>query len=370
MKQHRNESGQAMILLALAMVGLLAFSGLAIDGGNIYANRRIAQNTADAATTAGVQMLAQLCSQVPPSNDWTQIRDSVKQYVVLNGGTLGQSANGQAGLGTSYSAYYIDSQANRLYGGLTIEAVQSIPCGCSNGQSVGYQATGMEVVVNKTFNSFLAGLVGFSQSTTSASAKANYGVTAPKSANDFKVSDIYPIAVPTDTYRVGQDIQLFDDTPGPGNFGWLSWRNVNDAPALNNSLGMGNVPTYAPIPPDTVAQYVNPDMGQPGTADAPLTVGKRASGAPGLKNGTVSQLYGKTLVLPVYDPNPQLTNGQGSHYNYYIVGWLAVELYDYNKQGQHSYIKARVKQDVTQGEWSPIASTCSTPLFHSDKLTH
>jgi len=43
--------------------------------------------------------------------------------------------------------------------------------------------------------------------------------------------------------------------------------------------------------------------GQHGTADAPLTVGKRASGGPGLKNGTVSQLFGKTIVLPVYDPN-------------------------------------------------------------------
>jgi Flp pilus assembly protein TadG len=363
MKRQRNESGQVILVLAIGMVALLAFAALAIDGGNIYTNRRVAQNTADAASFAGSQKLAQLCGQTPPSNDWTQIRGAVQQFVTLNGGALGQ----QDAAGTSYSAYFIDSQGNRLYGDLTIEAIQSVPCGCNNGQSVGYQATGVEVVVNKRFNSFLAGVIGRSQSEATATAKANYGVTVPTSSSDFKVSDIYPLAVPTSTYYVGQDIQLFDDTPGPGNFGWLAWRNVNDAPALRNSLGMGNAPTYAPLAPDTVANYVNPDTG---AADAPLTIGKRASGAPGLANGTVSQLFGKTIVVPMYDPNPQLTNGQGSHYNYYITGWLAIELYEYDKQGQHSYMKAIVKQAVTQKDWSSSASTCSVPLFRSEKVTH
>ena len=361
-RQERKERGQVIVVLAVAMVVLLLFAALAIDGENMYVNRRVAQNAADAASLAGTQKLEQLCSQTPPSNDWTQIRDTVRQYVTLNAGTLRTSG----AEGSGYKVYYIDGQGNRLYGGLTIEAIQAIPCGCNNGQSVGYQATGVEVVVNKSFGSFLAGLAGRSQSTVSASAKANYGVTEPTSAAEFKVGDVYPIAVPTDTYRVGQHIQLFDDTPGPGNFGWVSWRNVNDAPSQNRSLGMGNAPTYAPVAPDTVADYVNPDLER---ADAPLTVGKRVSCGPGLKNGTVSQLFGKTIVLPVYDPNPTLTNGQGSHYNYYVVGWLAVELTEYNKQGQHSYMRAVVKQWVTQSDWSQTASTCSVPLFHSEKLT-
>ena len=367
-KRNSSEKGQVIVVLALAMVALLLFAALAIDGGNMYTQRRIAQNAADAGALAGAQKLVQLCSQTPPSNDWTQLRDVVRQFVTLNAGTL--QASSSAGEGSAYGVYFIDSQGNRLFGGLTVDAIQAIPCGCSNGQSVGYQATGIEVVVNKSFGSFLAGLAGRSESTVSAGAKANYGVTVPKSVSEFKVGDVYPIAVPTDTYQVGQHIQLFDDTPGPGNFGWLSWRNVNDAPSQNRSLGMGNVPTYAPVEPDTVANYVNPDLGQHGTADAPLAVGKRASGGPGLKNGTVSQLFGKTIVLPVYDPNPTLTNGQGSHFNYYIVGWLAVELYEYNKQGQHSYMRAVVKQWVTQQDWSTTENTCSVPLFHSEKLTH
>lgn len=49
----RSEKGQAAILLALALIALLGFTALAIDGGMVYANRRHAQNASDAASLAG-----------------------------------------------------------------------------------------------------------------------------------------------------------------------------------------------------------------------------------------------------------------------------------------------------------------------------
>jgi uncharacterized membrane protein len=48
-----NEKGQALILIALAAVGLFAFGALAIDGSRVYSDRRHAQNAADAAALAG-----------------------------------------------------------------------------------------------------------------------------------------------------------------------------------------------------------------------------------------------------------------------------------------------------------------------------
>ena len=56
---HRNnktnlEGGQVLILMALAMVALLGFTSLAIDGGMLYADRRAAQNAADAAAFSGI----------------------------------------------------------------------------------------------------------------------------------------------------------------------------------------------------------------------------------------------------------------------------------------------------------------------------
>lgn len=50
---HPSERGQALILLVMAVVGLLGFTALAIDGGMVYADRRHAQNASDAASLAG-----------------------------------------------------------------------------------------------------------------------------------------------------------------------------------------------------------------------------------------------------------------------------------------------------------------------------
>lgn len=50
-----SEKGQAIVILALAIVGLLGFTALAIDGGNAYYIKRNMQNAADAAVVAALQ---------------------------------------------------------------------------------------------------------------------------------------------------------------------------------------------------------------------------------------------------------------------------------------------------------------------------
>lgn len=54
-----HERGQVVVIIALALVGLFGFAGLAIDGGLLYAHRRHAQNSADAAALAGALAKAQ-----------------------------------------------------------------------------------------------------------------------------------------------------------------------------------------------------------------------------------------------------------------------------------------------------------------------
>lgn len=55
MKQwlNRHDDGQTLVYVALAMVALLAFVALAVDGGHVYAERRRMQNAADAGALAG-----------------------------------------------------------------------------------------------------------------------------------------------------------------------------------------------------------------------------------------------------------------------------------------------------------------------------
>ena len=47
MKHHSSEKGQALILIALAVIGLVGFSALTIDGGRVLSDKRNAQNAAD-----------------------------------------------------------------------------------------------------------------------------------------------------------------------------------------------------------------------------------------------------------------------------------------------------------------------------------
>jgi len=49
----KSESGQAIVFLVFAVIGLVAFTALAIDGGMVYADRRHAQSASDAASLSG-----------------------------------------------------------------------------------------------------------------------------------------------------------------------------------------------------------------------------------------------------------------------------------------------------------------------------
>ena len=49
MKHHKSEQGQALILIVFTIIGLIAMTGLVVDGGVAFSDRRAAQNTVDAA---------------------------------------------------------------------------------------------------------------------------------------------------------------------------------------------------------------------------------------------------------------------------------------------------------------------------------
>lgn len=52
-----DESGQAMVLFAIFMLGFMAVAGLVADGGMLLVQRRDLQHTADAAAAAGAMQL-------------------------------------------------------------------------------------------------------------------------------------------------------------------------------------------------------------------------------------------------------------------------------------------------------------------------
>jgi len=54
----RSERGQVMAMIAMSAIVLVGFAGLAIDGGMVFADRRHAQNAADASALAGAGLAA------------------------------------------------------------------------------------------------------------------------------------------------------------------------------------------------------------------------------------------------------------------------------------------------------------------------
>lgn len=67
MKPKLREKGQALILVALAAVGLVGFAALAIDGTRVFSDRRHAQNAADTAVLAAA--LSKIRADPPETGD-------------------------------------------------------------------------------------------------------------------------------------------------------------------------------------------------------------------------------------------------------------------------------------------------------------
>jgi hypothetical protein len=73
-KKHNSERGQAIVLIVLAMIVLLGFTALAVDGSMVYSDRRMVQNAADASALAGGATAAQQLENAGISADnWTAV---------------------------------------------------------------------------------------------------------------------------------------------------------------------------------------------------------------------------------------------------------------------------------------------------------
>src|SRR4051794_33119385 len=55
----RNTGGQIIVIAALAMIAMIAFGALILEGGNAFAQQRVVQNGSDAIANAGAVRLAQ-----------------------------------------------------------------------------------------------------------------------------------------------------------------------------------------------------------------------------------------------------------------------------------------------------------------------
>ncbi|MDQ6708932.1 MAG: pilus assembly protein [Candidatus Dormibacteraeota bacterium] len=154
----RKRSGQAIVIMALAMVAICGMLALAIDAGRLYFQRRLMQDAVDAGALAGAQDLVGTTSSPngSPSN------------ALYHGQQDSFSVFGLSAIGMPSDAVYQQPSVTQTQGGYTVTTVA--PSGYNNKQvqvSVSYNATG-------TF----AQILGFNSINIQATATAEAGTNA------------------------------------------------------------------------------------------------------------------------------------------------------------------------------------------------
>lgn len=206
--------GQAIVLVVLALVALLAMAGLVIDGGNLFAQQRRVQNWTDASANAGaVQLLRRLIGVPGTDEEWDQrVVDAVYESIATDG------------LEAVVSIDYT-----------TIDGTVLGPAGTPT--DIPPSAAGVRVVGERSVGTYLAGVVGFSTFTATADATAVSGY-----ANGSASGNLIPVTFPVRfTQCDGNDLVVNGSWPvgpsnpvvipmcsnGPGNVGWIDWTPSN-----------------------------------------------------------------------------------------------------------------------------------------------
>ena len=136
MKHKKSEKGQAIVLIALAMIGLIGLTGLTVDGGMAFADRRRAQNAADASALGGG--LANATGK--------DITSAAKAIATTNGFT-------ENGTTTRVSVSVVNTPAD----------------GCEDDNGVNKDIT---VTITSTANTYFAPIIGMRTVTNTVSATA------------------------------------------------------------------------------------------------------------------------------------------------------------------------------------------------------
>ncbi len=145
-RNSQRRSGQVVVLVALGLIVLIAMVGMAVDGGNLYLQKRNMQNAADAGAFAGARVLGS------GNTSDRSIRYEIEKYAYYNHVT--QTSQ-------NVTAYYTDTSGTRI-------------SPLNNGQAslTPSNATGIEVVTSITFPTYFIAILRINSLYASATAAA------------------------------------------------------------------------------------------------------------------------------------------------------------------------------------------------------
>jgi len=231
----RRQRGQTLIIVAGAIIALIALVALAVDGGNAYAQRRIAQNAVDGGATAGTVKMETFFlanrngATVYPMTTAQdhQVLQAIKDALQATSPNVDlRSVHDTANPGTM-EALYIDN--NGAVYGSPVGFNTSVPF--ADGNSAGSPgAAGVLVSTTSSSDTYFARLVGVNKVSADARGSAQLG-----HPGDVTDAAIWPIAMWKDyvAATISGSAQMYEFKPsgsstfGPGNFGDVQWSNSN-----------------------------------------------------------------------------------------------------------------------------------------------
>ena len=239
--RRRDEPGQVLVIVAVAMVAIVAMVGLVVDGGFAWGKQRDTQNAADAAAEAGAIVLAQRLAGVVPAKTDADVAAAVLLAATENAIDPPE-------------AWYTD-----IYGSL-LDATGAVVASRADAAMVGGgpippNAAGVEAIGSQSFPTFLVRVIGFDQLTVTAPATAVTGF-ATEVCSAEAGCDVIPVTVPLTIVEcdgTNGSVSPVDppttwtatETPivvplcvnGPGNVGWLDWTpTAGGTPELEQSI--------------------------------------------------------------------------------------------------------------------------------------
>jgi len=245
----RRESGQAIVVMVGVILASIALVATIVDGGNVLAQQRIAQNGVDATAEAGAVMLAErLAGAAAPSGGWdlniaarlaqtaaaNNVDVEAAYYTDICGIPLKADGSGAIHLDRREdlaTALQVGNGSHILPGG-TATAPD-----CPN-RLVGPVA-GVLVIGRKDVAAYVAGAIGIStfRVSTRAAAVAGY-LQSYCDSSEGRHCAVVPVAIPVDVVTCDASGEVVPGSnpwiwgtvvtvplckSNPGNVGWLDW---------------------------------------------------------------------------------------------------------------------------------------------------
>ena len=270
-KEHPRDAGQALVIMVVGLIAVIAMAGLIVDGGNAWANQRMVQNGSDAASEAGAVIMGQrLAGATTPVGGWdAEVSSAIASSAAANDVTVAAAyytdicgiplqSDGSAALTGDGS--YDFSVAQPVGSGLP--ATTSATPDCPS-RIVG-PAAGVIVLAHRSLRTYFANVVGFASIPvdTQSTAAAGY-LQESCDATQGEACAVLPVVFPVNIMNCdGSNNPMDTHIPwtadgltvykvplcqnGPGNVGWLDWTpTAGGTSELINSIRVSDNPAIA-----------------------------------------------------------------------------------------------------------------------------